>query len=161
MENDWIRTAHTRDVGTLLPIVLRVKKFREETEKGVQTGIHGQWQQASPAREYLEQVKCCNYTDCTHRMMKHDFFALKSGAWEEYRSTFRTEVKATEWASDRTEEAFEKVAMDEARKAECRSRNHDKKYRLFAAGRAARWRHVVILVPAAIKPSISNLFRSL
>ena len=31
----------------------------------------------SPASEYLEHVRCCNDTDCTPRMMKHAFFALK------------------------------------------------------------------------------------
>ena len=50
------------------------KKLREEAEKERQAGIQGQWQQESPAREYLEQAKCCNDTDCTYRMMKHGFF---------------------------------------------------------------------------------------
>ena len=36
--------------------------------------------------------------------------------WEEYKSIFRTEVKATERAFDRMKEAVEKVAKDEARK---------------------------------------------
>ena len=68
------------------------------------------------SREYLEQVKCCNDTDCTPRMMKRAFLALKGGSWEEYKNIFRTEVKATEWAFDRIKEAFEKVAKNEARK---------------------------------------------
>ena len=70
----------------------------------------------SPAREYLEQVKCCNDTDCTHRMIEQAFFALKGGNWEEYKCTYRTEVKATERAFDRIKEPFEKVAKEEARK---------------------------------------------
>ena len=94
----------------------RVKSFREQAEEEKQSGIQGQWQQESPAREYLEQVKCCNDTDCTHRMMKHGCLALKSGLWEEYKITFRNEVKVSEWAFDRIKEAFEKVAKDEARK---------------------------------------------
>ena len=49
-------------------------------------------------------------------MMKQAFFALEGGDWEEYKSIFRTEVKATEWAFDIIKEAFEKVAKDEARK---------------------------------------------
>ena len=49
-------------------------------------------------------------------MMNHGIFALKGGEWEEYTSTFRTEVQATEWAFDRIKEAFEHVAKDEARK---------------------------------------------
>ena len=49
-------------------------------------------------------------------MVLQAFLALKGGDWEEYKSIFRTEVKATEWAFDRVKEAFEKVAKDEARK---------------------------------------------
>ena len=55
----------------------RLKRFREEAEEERQARIQGQWQLESPAREYLEQVKCCNDTDCTHRMMKQGFLALK------------------------------------------------------------------------------------
>ena len=49
--------------------------------------------------------------------MRHAFFffSLKSGEWEEYKNTFRNEVKVTAWAFDRIKEAFEKVAKDEAR----------------------------------------------
>ena len=71
---------------------LRVQKFREDAGKERQTGMQGQWQHESPAREYLEQVKCCSDIDCTHRMVKQAFLA-----WEEYKSNFRTEVKATGW----------------------------------------------------------------
>ena len=73
-----------------------VKKLREDAEKERQAGIQGQWQHGSPARKSLEQVKCCSDTDCTPRMMKQAFLALKGGDWEEYKSIFRTEVKATE-----------------------------------------------------------------
>ena len=67
----------------------RVKKFGELAEEETQAGIQGQWQQESPAREYLEQVKCCNDTDCTERMMKTGFTALKNGEWEEYEKHFQ------------------------------------------------------------------------
>ena len=70
----------------------RVKRFREEAEEG---------KQESPARECLEQVECCNDTDRAHRMMKQGVFALKGGGWEEYKYTFRNEVKVSEWARDR------------------------------------------------------------
>ena len=49
-------------------------------------------------------------------MIKHGFCALKSGEWEEYKNTFRTEVKGLEWTFDRMKETFEKVAKDEVRK---------------------------------------------
>ena len=48
--------------------------------------------------------------------MKQAFLALKGGDWEEFRSIFRDQAKATEWAFDRKQEAFEQVAKDEARK---------------------------------------------
>ena len=89
-------------------------RFREEAEEERQTGIQGQRQVESPAREYLEQVKCCNDTDCTHGMRKQGFFALKSGEWQEYKNTFRKEVQVSERVFDRIKEAFEKVAKDEA-----------------------------------------------
>ena len=47
-------------------------------------------------------------------MMKQAFFALKGGDWEEYRSIYKIQATATEWASERIREALEKVAKDEA-----------------------------------------------
>ena len=43
--------------------------------------IQGQWQHESPAKEYLEQVKYCEDTDCTPRMMKQCFSAWTNGEW--------------------------------------------------------------------------------
>ena len=67
----------------------RAKSFRELAEEEKQAGIQGQWQQESPAREYLEQVKFSHDTDCNEPMMKKGFTALKNGTWEEYEETFR------------------------------------------------------------------------
>ena len=55
----------------------KAKKFRQLADEEKQAGIQGQWQQESPAREYLEQVKCCHDTDCNESMMKQGFTALK------------------------------------------------------------------------------------
>ena len=74
-------------------------------------GIHGQWQQESPAREYLEQVPCCHDTDCNESMMKKGFTALKNETWEEHEETFKEKVKVSEWAGVRLG-----VAQDEAEK---------------------------------------------
>ena len=56
-------------------------RFRSPTESGSkkqekQEGVKGQWQLESPAREYLEQVKCCRDTECNERMMKKGFSAF-------------------------------------------------------------------------------------
>ena len=53
----------------------KAKKFRQLADEERQAGIQGQCQQESPAREYLEQVKCCHDTDCNESMMKKDFTA--------------------------------------------------------------------------------------
>ena len=94
----------------------RVKRFRELADEEKQAGVQGQWQQESPSKEYLEQMKCCHDTDCNEPMMKKGFFALKSGEWEEFQETFRKKMKASAWAFDRIKEAFELVAQDEAEK---------------------------------------------
>ena len=89
------------------------KSFERDAEKEKQEGIQGQWQQESPAKEFLDQVQSAD-TDCTHTMMRFGDYALKDGDWEEYKRTFKVEVSATDWAFERAREAFEKVAKDEA-----------------------------------------------
>ena len=37
-------------------------------------------------------------TDCTSKMMRFGYFAMKDGIWEEYKIIFKVEAKATEWA---------------------------------------------------------------
>ena len=51
-----------------------------ETEK--QEGIQGQWQRESLAKEYLEEVKSSADTDCTPKMMRCGYYALKAGERE-------------------------------------------------------------------------------
>ena len=46
--------------------------------------------------------------------MKYGCFAFKGGDREEYKSIFKVETSAAEWPFERTREAFEKVAKDEA-----------------------------------------------
>ena len=76
--------------------------------------FQGQWQQESPVKEFLEQVKSSADTDCTSKMMRCGYFALKDGDWEEHKTIFKVEVSATEWAFERIRETFGKVAKDEA-----------------------------------------------
>ena len=52
----------------------------------------GQWQRESPAKENLEKVKCRKDTDI---VLQDD---ETGGDWEEYKSIFRVQAKATEWA---------------------------------------------------------------
>ena len=90
------------------------KKFLKDAGKEKLGGIQGQWQQESPAKEFLQQVKSSADTDCAPKMMRFGYFAMKDGNWEEYKRTFKVEVNATEWAFERVREAFEKVTKDEA-----------------------------------------------
>ena len=78
VENDGERTIFAWDVRTLSP--RKKQSTRELAEEEKQEGIQCQ---ESPAREYLEQVKCSHDTDCKP-MMKNGFTALKHGTWEEY-----------------------------------------------------------------------------
>ena len=55
--------------GTLSPRKKQNKETSMQAEEEKQAGIQGQSQLESPARQYLEQVKCCHDTDCTERMM--------------------------------------------------------------------------------------------
>ena len=71
-------------------------------------GIQGEWQQETPAEEYLDQVKSSADTDCTPKMMRFGYYAIKDRDWDEYKRTFKVEVNATEWAFERIREAFEK-----------------------------------------------------
>ena len=43
----------------------KAKKFLRDVKKDKQEGIQGQWQQESPAKEFLKQVKSSADTDCT------------------------------------------------------------------------------------------------
>ena len=94
----------------------KAKEFRQLADEEKQAGIQGQWQQESPAREYLEQVQRCHDTDCNESRMKKGFTAFKIETRKEYKETFRKKMKASEWAFDRMKEAIDSAAQDEARK---------------------------------------------
>ena len=125
----------------------RVKRFRELADEEKQAGRQGQWQLESPAREYLEQVKCCHETDCNESMMKKGITALFNGTCEEKKARFKEKIKASEWAFDRIKEAFE--LRD--RKDEHCARDHAQRHGLLAAYHRACWRtrrsHNVVPVP--------------
>ena len=70
----------------------KAKKFLQLADEEKQAGIQRQWQQESPAKEYLEEERCCHDTDCNESMMKKGFTALKN--WEEYNETFKEKMKA-------------------------------------------------------------------
>ena len=85
--NDWERAISARDVGTFSPVKDQRQRHFDNwpTRKGRREyKVSGR----SPAREYLEQVKCCHDTDCNESMMKKGFTALKNETWEEYKETF-------------------------------------------------------------------------
>ena len=93
LENDGERTTRARNVGTFLP---RERQSKEVPRAGRRSKASRNTESVAAgivSREYLGQVKCCNDTDCTHRIMKQGFVALKSGDWEEYKTTFREELK--------------------------------------------------------------------
>ena len=70
-------------------------------KKERQEGTQGQWRQESPTKEILEQVRKNADTDCTSKLMRYGYYALKGGEWEELKRKFRVDTTATEWAFDR------------------------------------------------------------
>ena len=92
----------------------QVKTFLEDAKKERLEGIKWSWKQESPAKEILEQVKRAAGLECTAKMMKWTFYALKEGMWEEFTEQFKAEINASEWTLERMYRAFEKVAKDEA-----------------------------------------------
>ena len=77
-----------------------------------QAGIQGQWQQESPFKEVLKQVRRSADTDGTARMMRRAYGAMKLGNWESFKEECRKEGMLCEWTFERNGEAFEKVAVD-------------------------------------------------
>ena len=85
---------------------------------------------------------------------------VKGGDWEEYKSIFKVEARATEWAFERIREAFEKVAEEEARRLSTVKRIMLKSTDYLAAhhcaSRRARRCHDVISVPKLQQLSPEN-----
>ena len=109
VENVGTGRVYTRNVGVYFSLErAKAKQFLKDAEKEKWEEIQGEWQQESPAKEYLDQVKSSADTDSTPEMMRFGYYAFKDRDWDEYKRTFKVEVNATEWASERIREAFEK-----------------------------------------------------
>ena len=87
---DFGNDGKTQYVREMWEYVLpRKSKSKKVSTAGRRRKACRKWQLESPAREYLEHEKCCNDTDCMHRMMKQGFLALKSGECEELDKHFQ------------------------------------------------------------------------
>ena len=83
-----------------------------DAAKEVQEGIQGQWQQESPFKEVLEQVKEYSDTDCNAYMMRRAYKVVNTGNWESFKEEFQGKGKFSEWVYDRLKEACDKVALE-------------------------------------------------
>ena len=70
------------------------KKVLADAAKEKQEGIQGQWQQESPFKEVLEQVKGYPDTDCSAHIMGRAFHAVKSGNWEGFKEEFQKKTSS-------------------------------------------------------------------
>ena len=61
------------------------KKILEDDSREKQEGKQGQWQQESPFKEVLEQVKRSADTGCGPQMMRRGYLAMKNGSWEDFK----------------------------------------------------------------------------
>ena len=86
MENAAKRPVHTRDVGTFVPRKSKSKMVSRGGSRRKASRNTGSVAAGIVSQRVLETSKFYNNSDCTHRMMKQGFFAMKSGEWEEYKN---------------------------------------------------------------------------
>ena len=92
------------------------RKIQADAAQEKKGGKQGQWQQESPFKEVLEQVKRSADTDCGPQTMRRAYNAMKHGNWESFKEEYRMEGHLCEWTFERIREAYEKVAMDDIRR---------------------------------------------
>ena len=73
------------------------RKILADAAQEKQEGKQGQWQQESPFKEVLEQVKRSADTDCGPQTMRRAYIATKHGNWWSYKEEYRKEGKLCEW----------------------------------------------------------------
>ena len=80
----WEKTSFCKECGSISLLKEREQKqsLLKGAEKEKHEGMQGQWQQESLAKEFLEQVKSSADTDCTPKMMRFGYHAMKDGNWE-------------------------------------------------------------------------------
>ena len=129
----------------------KAKKSRQLTDEEKQAGIQGQWQQESPAREYLEQVKCCRDTDCNESMMKEGFTALKTWNVGRISRDLQGQDESLRMGLRQDKRGVRLGSKGRGRKYEHCARDHASKYGPLAANHCALWRtrrsHNVVSVP--------------
>ena len=89
------------------------KKVFADASQEKQEGIQGRWQQESPFKEILEQVKGNSDTDCNTQMMRRAYNAKQLGNWESFKEECRKEGKLCGWTVERLQEVYDKVAMED------------------------------------------------
>ena len=114
----WTIIAHEQFIrGTWKHFTLKraeAKKILEGAARERQEGIQGQWQQASPFREVLEQARGNVDMGCSAQIMRGSFIATRDDSWEEFRKGMqRKREKSSEWTLEKTREAYEKVARED------------------------------------------------
>ena len=76
---------------------VRARKMLADAAQVKQEGTQGEWQQESPFKEVLEQVKRHADTNCNAQIMRRAYSAKKSGNWESFKEECKKEGKICEW----------------------------------------------------------------
>ena len=74
-----------------------------------QEGKQGQWQQESPFKEILEQVRRNEDMGCSSEVKRKGYIAMRDSRWEEFKEACRVKGKSSEWALGTIRKAYEKV----------------------------------------------------
>ena len=77
------------------------RKILADAAQGKQEGIQGQWQQESPIKEVLEQVKRNADTDCNAKIMRRAYSAGQSGQLGKLHIGSLEKSKFSEWTSEK------------------------------------------------------------
>ena len=80
------------------------RKIPADAAQEKQEGKQGQWQQESPFKEVLEQVKRSADTECGSRAMRLAHAAMKHGTWESFKEECRKEGKLCKRTFERIRE---------------------------------------------------------
>ena len=89
----------------------KAKKILEDAVREGQEGTQGQWQQESPFREVLEQVRGHVDMRCSTQIIRKSFIAIRDDSWEEFRKDAEKK-RNHQNGLEKIREAYEKVAKE-------------------------------------------------
>ena len=95
MWRNMVNEQFSRGMWEYFTLKAEVKKILENASRERHEGIQGQWQQESPFREVLEQVRGNVDLGCGAQMVRTGSIAMRDGSWEEFKEGCRNARSGT------------------------------------------------------------------